>query len=374
MRLLQPMLLFAILVSPIACDVSLEAQLNAEREKYDFLIPTLPSLDSALPTLGPASDIGSESTLITNWRTQAFYWSYALESLAGALSVREADTPLLVDLAAQRIVWGPYRDGFVDEWCVVSPLEDYNPDWTMGEPGQPFERSYGRLTAERLELLAEGRPWIQHGTRGDDLRRGLTFWDRKEMRLQEVYQPEENAPLRFDSMTYVYSDTPETALVSEVWIGLLNVVIPALNVTLPQFGATWGMREISERRIHHLVFAGVIDADGDGVAAEESEIRIGYQLDGNRIVAGRAEAFAATPSDSSIEGWALIECLGVGGVVIESYRVPVQRGAGDAGSALGAFSNQCREGFRSGLSTLNIPNLLDVPEEVLWLQSLQQEE
>ena len=101
------MLLFAILVSPLACDVSLEAQLNAEREKYDFLIPTLPSLDSALPTLGPASDIGSESTLITNWRTQTFYWTYALESLAAALNVREADTPLLVDLAAQRIVWGP---------------------------------------------------------------------------------------------------------------------------------------------------------------------------------------------------------------------------------------------------------------------------
>ena len=175
-------------------------------------------------------------------------------------------------------------------------------------------------------------------------------------------------------MTYVYSDMPETARVSEVWIGLLNVAIPALNVTLPQFGATWGMREISERRVHHLVFAGVIDADGDGVAAEESEIRIGYQLDGNRIVAGRAEAFAATPSDSSIEGWVLIECLGVGGVVIESYRVAIQRGAGDAESALGAFSNQCLEGFRSGLSTLNIPNLLDVPDEVLWLQSLQQEE
>ena len=72
------------------------------------------------------------------------------------------------------------------------------------------------------------------------------------MRLQDVYEPEANAPLRFDSMTYVYSDMPETAFVSEVWIGLLNVEMPALNATLPQFGATWGAQDIGERRVHHI--------------------------------------------------------------------------------------------------------------------------
>ena len=353
------------------CDVSSEAQLNADRKKYDFLIPTLPPLEIALPALGPPSDIGSESELLTNWRTQAFYWSYALEALRGELVIRETDTPLLVDLEAERIVWGPYRESSIDEWCVVSPLEAYNPDWSLGAEGQPFERSYGRLGAESLELLAEGQPWLQLGTRGqEELVRGLAFWDQREMRDLEVFIPEETAPLSFDSMSYVYTYNSATSLVSDIWIGLLNVVIPALNLSLPQLGALWGTQDIGDRRVHHLVYAGVIDADDDGIAAEQAEIRIGYELEGTRIVAGRAEAFAATPTDSSIEGWAIIECLGVGGVVSQSYRVPVQRGAGDAESALGAFSNQCSEGFRSGLSTLNIPVLSDVPSEILWLQSL----
>ena len=62
-----------------------------------------------------------------------------------------------------------------------------------------------------------------------------------------------------------------------------------------------------------------------------------------RIQAGRVEAFSATPDDTAMEGWAIIECLGAKGTVTESYRVPVQRGSGDADSALGAFSNQCEE-------------------------------
>ena len=370
MRPLISLLLLVVCALCVGCDVSSEAQLNADRKKYEYLIPTLPSSDVALPALGPPSDIGSESALLTNWRTQAFYWDYALRAFATELTVREVDTPLLVDLAAERIVWGPYRDSAADEWCVVSPLEDYNPEWVLGAEGQPFERSYGRLVAERLELLAEGQVWLQLGIRGQEIVRGLAFWDQREMREQDAFVPLETAPLHFDSMSYVYTYDSELSLVSEVWIGLLNVVIPALSLNLPQFGALWGAQDIGARRVNHLVFAGVIDADDDGIAAEQAEIRIGYELDGARIIAGRAEAFAATPTDSSIEGWALIECLGLGGVVSQSYRVPVQRGSGNAESALGAFSNQCSEGFRSGLSTLNIPVLTDVPQEVLWLQGL----
>ena len=61
------------------------------------------------------------------WRTQAFYWGYALESMGAELVAREGDIPLLVDLDAARIIWGPYRDSLIDEWCVISPLEDFNP-------------------------------------------------------------------------------------------------------------------------------------------------------------------------------------------------------------------------------------------------------
>ena len=372
MRLFVCFSLTLIMTISFGCDVSSEAQLNADRQKYDFLIPVYPSAEIALPDLGSASDIGTQSELLMAWRTQAYYWGYAFEAFGLELVAREMDTPLLVDLDAERIVWGPYREGLIDEWSLVSPLEDYNPDWSLGAQGQPFERAYGRLGAIRLELLAEGVPWIQLAIRGERSLRSLAFWDQNEMLAQDAFKPDENAPLSFDSMVAVYTFEEEQEYVSDAWIGLVNVVIPALNLQVPQLGALWGTRQINDDLFRYLVYAGVIDADQDGIAAEQAEIRVGYRIDSGRIVAGRAEAFAPTPADTAIEGWAIIECLGAGGAVSESYRVPVQRGAGSSESALGAFTNQCPEGFRSGLSTLNVPTLSDIPQEVLWLQSLAQ--
>ena len=352
-----------------ACEQSLEAQFNDDRKKYAHLIPTLPPPTAQLPVIGAPSDIGTESELLMVWRTQAFYWGYALESMGAELAAREGDIPLLVDLDAARIIWGPYRDSLIDEWCVISPLEDFNPEWSLGGSGQPFERSYGRLGANQLELLAEGELWLQLGTSGTETIRGLAFWDREEMLAQRVITPDDNAPLLFDSMIYVYTYEAVQERITKTWLGVVNATIPALGVSFPQLGALWGKVDATDRLVHYIVYAGVIDANGDGFAAEQAEIRIGYELVEGRIQAGRIEAFSATPDDTAIEGWAIIECLGAKGTVTESYRVPVQRGSGDADSALGAFSNQCEEGFRSGLSTLTIPELTDIPDEVLWLQS-----
>ena len=82
----------------------------------------------------------------------------------------------------------------------------------------------------------------------------------------------------------------------------------------------------------------------------QAEIRIGYELVEGRIQAGRVEAFSATPDDTAMEGWAIIECLGAKGTG-RVYRVPVQRGSGDADSALGAFSDGVRKVFALGYPT-----------------------
>ena len=178
--------LFVLSLLP-ACEQSLEAQFNDDRKKYAYLIPTLPPPSAQLPVIGAPSDIGTESELLMVWRTQAFYWGYALESMGAELVMREGDIPLLVDLDAARIIWGPYRDSLMDEWCVISPLDDFNPDWSLGGSGQPFERSYGRLGADQLELLVEGELWLQLGTTGTETIRGLAFWDREQMLAQACH-------------------------------------------------------------------------------------------------------------------------------------------------------------------------------------------
>ena len=48
-----------------------------------------PPPSAQLPVIGAPSDIGTESELLMVWRTQAFYWGYALESMGAELVMRE---------------------------------------------------------------------------------------------------------------------------------------------------------------------------------------------------------------------------------------------------------------------------------------------
>ena len=362
--------LVALLAHVAACEVPEGKRITESRSEYQHLIPAMPTLALALPAVTVPPTRVEESQLLSSWRGQFAYWQFAIESIFEELQKRDTDIPLIVDLQAERIVWGPYRSASVDEWCVVAPLDGYRADWTLETDGQPFNRSFARVGASALEELLSGEIWLQLGTRDVDLgsTRGLAFWDRLRMIELEAIEPLDNALITFDTMTYLYELSADATLLTQGWVGLTNVVVPQLNLTLPEFGATWGTNNVNGSDVSYLGFVGVIDADGDGVAFETADIRIAYRLAEGQVIAGRGEAFWRTPDDTALEGWAVIHCLGVGGEATQVYHVPVQRGDGDPELALQAFTSECAEGFRSGLSTLNIPFATVLPPEVIWAQ------